>query len=255
MNCRRRAVDDFSRPRILAFHFGTPFRPINNMRESVDMNCKRKTAVAQDPFLWSAMARSSVAAASQMVWQAPEEVHEQRDLFVRVTGLPVDEPRWRKAVTWNGAVLLALSAEQSLKALAIMASETSEHPYTHDLVTLWEAAGDRSRVRISAELRWVRGRMADTRLAQGTMGACEIVHHHRKTFEMARYYNETNPTGAPNELTHNIDLWQFALAVYRAARLALTTAVSGMDQVADDVDWEDVLAFNRRIGRCIPEWG
>ena len=200
------------------------------------------------------MARSSVAAASQMAWRAAEEMHEQRALWVKVTGLSVDEPNWRRAVTWNSAVLVALSAEQSLKALAIMANPMSERPRTHDLVKLWKVVGDRARARICVELRWVRDNVAGTRLAHGTLAAEEIVQHHRKTFELARYYNEKNPTGAPNELTHNIDLWQFACAAYRAARLALARAVRGMGPIADDVDWEDVIAFNRRIGRRIPDW-
>ena len=51
-----------------------------------------------------------------------------------------------------------------------------------------------------------------------------------------------------------MDLWQFALAAYRAARLALARAVRGMGPIADDVDWEDVITFNRRIGRRIPDW-
>lgn len=210
--------------------------------------------VGQDPFLWCAMARSSIAAASQIAWQNSEDMDKQRDLFVKVTELPIDEPKWRRAITWNSAVLVALSAEQSLKALAIMASPTSEHPRTHDLVNLWDVVGDRARARICADLRWVRGHTTGTRLAQGSMAADEIVQHHRRTFELARYYNERDPTGAPNELTYNIDLWQFSLATYRAANLALAHAVKDMGQVADDVRWEDVIAFNRCNGRRIPEW-
>ena len=217
------------------------------------MTDKQKVAVAQDPFLWCAMARSSAAAASQMAWRR-EEMHEQRGLFVKVTELPVEEPNWRRAVTWNSAVLVTLSVEQSLKALAIMASPKSKHPRTHDLVKLWKVVGKRSQVRICAELERVRSRLVGTRLAQGTMAADEIVHHHRKTFELARYYNEIDPTGAPNELTRNVDLWQLALAAYRVARFALATAVSGMGPVGDDVSWEDVIAFNSHVGRTIPSW-
>ena len=175
-------------------------------------------------------------------------------MFVKVTGLPLDAPKWRRAITWNGAVLVALSVEQSLKALTIMTSPTSERPRTHDLVKLWKVAGDRVQDRICDELRWVRDRTVGTRLSQGMLAAEEIVHHHRKTFELARYYNERNPTGAPKALTQNIDLWQFALAAYRATRLALTRAVSGMGPLADDTNWNDVIAFNRRIGRRIPDW-
>ena len=215
---------------------------------------EENATLAQDPFLWCAMARSSAAAASQLAWQRPEEMQEQRGLFVKVTGLPVDEPKWRRAITWNSAVLVALSAEQSLKALVIMASPTSEHPRSHDLWKLWKAVGDRAQARIGVELRWVRSRVAGTRLAQGTMAADEIVKHHCKTFEVARYYNEKDPRGAPNELTHNLDLWQFALAAHRASTLALARAVNGMGPVAYNVNWKDVIAFNSRIGRRIPDW-
>ena len=218
------------------------------------MSGEEKTADAQDPFLWCAMARSSAAAASQMAWQADGEMHEQRDLFAKVTGMPVSEPNWRRAVTWNSAVLVALSVEQSLKALAIMASPTSERPRTHDLLELWNVVGDRVQARIHGELRWIRDRMVGTKLAQGMLTADEIIKHHRKTFELARYYNEKNPAEVPNELTHNIDLWQFALATYRAASLSLACAVDGMKSVADNVDWEDVIEFNKRIGRRIPDW-
>ena len=218
------------------------------------MNKHKTATLPQDPFLWCAMARSTLAAASQMAWQATDEIHEQRALFSKVAGLPIEEPNWRRAVTWNSAVLVALSAEQSLKALAIMASPTSQRPHTHDLVTLWKAIGGRAQVRISDELQWVRRRVAGTTLAKGTLSAEETIHHHRKTFEQARYYNEKDPTGAPRELTHNIDLWQFALSAYRTASFALARAVNGMGSVSDDADWQDVVAFNSRIGRSIPDW-
>lgn len=200
------------------------------------------------------MALSSAAAASQMAWQSAEEMHEQRALWAKVTGQLVDEPNWRRAVTWNSAVLLALSAEQSLKALAIMASPRSMSLRTHDLWKLWEAVGARTRARISVELGRVRANVAGTRLAQGMLTADQIVQHHRKTFESARYYNEKDPTGVRKDLTHNIDLWQFTLAAYSATKLALMRAVRDMKPVADDVTWEDVIVFNRRHGRRIPEW-
>ena len=218
------------------------------------MTDARQARVPQDPFLWRAMARGSAAAASQMAWQGPDEMREQRELFVKVTESGVDEPNWRRAVTWNSAVLVALSAEQSLKALAIMASATSTQRHTHDLQRLWNVVGNRTQVRIRAELEQIRGRLAGTRLAQGTLSAGEIVRHHRSTFERARYYNEIDPAGAANELTHNIDLWQFALAAYSAVSLALTTAVDGMAPVGEDVSWEEVVQFNGRIGWRIPEW-
>ena len=218
------------------------------------MTVVEEAIAAQDPFLWCAMARSSAAAASQMAWQSVDEMHEQRALFVKVTGLPVEEPKWRRAVTWNSAVLVALSAEQSLKALAIMASANSERPRTHDLFKLWQVVGSGAQARISYELQWVRDSLSGTRLGRFTLAADEIVQHHRKTFELARYYNEKNPKQAPSELRHNIDLWQFALAAYRTATTALARAVNGFGPVTDDVDWGQVIAYNNRIGRPIPVW-
>lgn len=216
------------------------------------MNGQTQIAVSQNPFLRAAMARSSLAAASQMAWQHTDEMHEQRALFVKVTGLPADHTKWRRAVTWNSAVLVSLSVEQSLKALATMASPTSVIPRTHDLIKLWKLVGARTQARIDVELQWVRDTTAGTRLAQGDLAADQIVRHHRKTFELARYYNVKDPTNPPNELTNNIDLWQLALAGYRAASLALTSALAGMAPPGDDIRWPDVVAFNERIGRRMP---
>ena len=48
-----------------------------------------------------------------------------------MTGLPFDEPKKHREETCNSSVLVALSTEQSLKALVIMASPTSQHPRPH----------------------------------------------------------------------------------------------------------------------------
>ena len=212
----------------------------------------QRNATPQDPFLWSAMARSSLAAASQSAWQGPEEMRKIRELFVNVSGLQVDEEKWRSAVTWNSAVLLAVSTEHSLKALAIMSSPSSTRPSGHDLVELWNAIDTRSQARIRDELQWVRRKVAYTRLAQGTLDADAIVEHHRRTFERARYYNEIHPTRPPSELTNNLDLWQISFATFHTVSLALTHALTGMDVPSDDIRWSDVLAFNRRIDRIVP---
>ena len=98
-------------------------------------------------------------------------MQEQGGLLVKVTGLPFDELKKHRAVTCNSSVLVALSTEQSLKALMIMASPTSQHPRPHDLVNLGKAVGESAQALMGFELRRVRSRVPNTRLAHGTLAA------------------------------------------------------------------------------------
>ena len=61
-------------------------------------------------FSWLLMAEGSLAGASQMVWQNPTVVDENRRLYGRVlNSQSLTEQDWRNRITWAGAVLLALS--------------------------------------------------------------------------------------------------------------------------------------------------
>ena len=164
---------------------------------------------------WLRMAGGSLAGASQMVWQSSEEANEQRALFDKVAGYPVyGEWIWRDSITWIAAVILALSLEQSIKAIALY--RVGKYAKTHDLKDLWESLEEQDRNGIECELQRVKQRTHTTKLGEGNVkgGADAIVRVHAKTFEMARYYQEDRPGQPPAELTHNIDLWQLALAAF-----------------------------------------
>ena len=128
------------------------------------------------------------------------------------------EWEWRKAITWAGAPILSLSAEQSMKALAIRASSTGECCKTHDLKLLWEELCSKDRKGIVKAAGQLQERSKGTRLASGPQltetGQIEkVVTNHRSTFEDARYYMETGPNNQQNKLTGLVELWKFALAV------------------------------------------
>ncbi|MCY4301781.1 MAG: hypothetical protein OXC68_08605 [Aestuariivita sp.] len=160
------------------------------------------------------MAQGTLAAASQMVWRTPTEVEEGRHLFAKVTGQSVlGDQIWRNKVTWGAAVLLALSVEQSLKAVAIKRNGTCLQK--HDLTKLWNDLDYKDRGTIAHQLSEVRNRVRGTNLDDAGTAATadEIVYCHQETFLLARYYKErrSKPSG---DLARNIDLWQFAMAAY-----------------------------------------
>ena len=128
------------------------------------------------------------------------------------------EWEWRNAITWAGAPILSLSAEQSMKALAIRASSNGECCKTHDLKLLWEELCSKDRMGIEKAAGQLQERSKGTRLARGPQltenGQIEkVVANHRSTFEDARYYMETGPNNQQNKLTGLVELWKFALAV------------------------------------------
>ena len=152
-----------------------------------------------------------------MVWQSSDKVKEQRALFDKVAGLPVfGEWIWRNSITWTAAALLALSLEQSMKAIAIYRGWELPKIKTHNLKLLWDKLEEEDRKGIERELERVRGRAKATRLGEWKLkgGADAIVRAHEATFEMARYYLEDRPGQAPMKLKHNIELWQLAFAVF-----------------------------------------
>ena len=164
---------------------------------------------------WLRMAGGFLAGASQMVWQSSDEVNEQRALFHKVAGFPVyGDWIWRNSITWTGAAILALSVEQSMKAIAIYRGR--QRSKTHNLKVLWDRLDEPDRNGIERELERVRQRCRTTKLGEWNLegGAEAIVRVHKGTFEMARYYLEDRAGQAPAELKHNIELWQLAFAVF-----------------------------------------
>ena len=188
---------------------------------------REKRLTGQSWSQWTDMARGTLAAASQMVWRTPADVEDGRLLFAKVLGEPPLEDRpWRNSVTWGAAMVIALSAEQSLKAVA-MKRTGGTCLRTHDLTKLWDDLEQEDRTAIAGRIGEVRGRTQGTKLGDaGTATtADEIVRAHQKTFVDARYRSE-NREDAIGDLVLNIDLWQFALAAYIHASRG--TAVSDL---------------------------
>ena len=130
------------------------------------------------------MARGTLAVVSQMVWRTPTDVMDGRQLFAKVAGEPpLDDPIWRNSVTWGAAVLIALSAEQSLKAAAIRRTRGA-CLLTHDLSRLWDNLVQEDQPAIAARIGEIRNRTQGTKLGDpGTAAtADEIVRTHKVTF-------------------------------------------------------------------------
>jgi len=173
---------------------------------------------------WSKMAEGTLAGASQMVWQNKDEFDEQRSLFARVTGdAAMRDYEWRNAITWVGATLLSLSAEQSMKALSVKASANGECCKTHDLMVLWNELSMEDKKGIEKAAKYLQEHNRGTKLAMGdSLVGIEkierIIDHHRDTFERSRYYREVRENNEANTLTKNIELWKFALAALTHAK-------------------------------------
>ena len=192
---------------------------------------KKKVPLIRQSWLgWLNMAEGTLAGASQMIWQSPDEINEQRDLFGKVTGQqPLNEHDWRNAITWSASVSLALSAEHSMKALAIRASPNGECRKTHDLECLWEDLQPVDKQGVAESAQQFKNIPKDTKLGQGSHPTsveelAEIARHHKDTFEHSRYYLETQKEEISQDLTKNVELWKFALALLiYAKRLLYTT--------------------------------
>ena len=172
----------------------------------------------QDAQGWSWMSEGHLAAASQMVWQNKDVVQENMALYNKVSSMELSEGDWRNKVTWGSSVLLSMATECALKAVSIHVTKDGSCRKTHDLRILWDDVED-SKDEIRRELRVLRERVAGTRLAMVSLGSVdEIIDVHRYTFEMGRYYNESDPNNQNSDLIYNIDLWQLALATVITAR-------------------------------------
>ena len=182
---------------------------------------------------WLRMAGRTLAGASQTVWQNRDEMAANNALFAKVTGQPLmNEREWRNSITWSAAVLLALSAEQSMKAIAIRTSPNGECLKTHDLERLWNDVQPMDREGIARAAQRLRARTVGTRLGQGpdptgVGGWTAVVRHHRSTFEGTRYHLETRAGNPPRELTENLNLWMLALAA-----LGYATELENVDRNA-----------------------
>ena len=194
-------------------------------QEKKVVRLKKSTRLAQQNWRdWLSMAEKTLAGVSQMVWQNRGEMNANRTLFAEVIGSPhMPEREWRNAITWAGASILSLSAEQSMKALAIRASSNGECCKTHDLKLLWNELCSKDRRGIEKAAGQLHEHLKETRLAEGPqltgIGQIEkVVTNHKSTFEHARYHMETGRNKQQNDLTGNLELWKFALAVLKYAK-------------------------------------
>ena len=180
---------------------------------------KKSNRLAQQNWRdWLIMAEGSLSGVSQMVWQNQKEMDAQRTLFAKVIRSPhIAESEWRNAITWAGATLLSLSAEQTMKAIAIRASSNGECCKTHDLRLLWNELCLKDRMGIMEAAGQLHEHTKGTRLAEGPLlteisQIEKVIDHHSSTFEHSRYYKETRRNNQRRDLIGNLELWSFALA-------------------------------------------
>ena len=192
------------------------------------MTTKKDRLTGQNWLNWFRMAEGTLIGAAQMVWQNPEEVEDARSLFGKVTGLPrMKEGPWRNSITWSAAVLLALSAEQSMKALAIRRSPNNGFIKTHDLECLWKDLQPIDQQKVAKAAQQLKENAKETSLGAApyltSIKELEaIARHHKDMFEGKRYYLETRNGKTSGDLTENIPLWKFALSLVMYARQLAT---------------------------------
>ena len=194
---------------------------LSRQEEKVVQMRRSERLTQQDWHDWLRMAEGTLAGCSQMVWQDQNVRNENRDLFAKVAKKEnMTEDKWKNAITWAGAILLSLSAEQSMKALAIRKSN-GECRKTHDLKLLWDALCTEDKNGIEQSAQELAEHVENTNLAKGKlMNIKEIegtIEHHRSTFEHARYYKEEQSNNQQIDLTKNVELWNFSLAVFMYA--------------------------------------
>ena len=149
----------------------------------------------------------------------PEQT-QNRELLAKVLEQElVPETVWRHSVTWTGAVLLSLSIEQSLKALAIRRTADNSCLRTHDLVKLWLALAGEDQNGIERRRKRLMQHARTTKLGGGELDSVKsTLVHHQSTFTQARYYKEARDRTHRTALSANIDLWHAALSAFAYAR-------------------------------------
>ena len=149
-----------------------------------------KRLTGQDAADWWLMGESYLMAASQVIWQTEDVIHENVLLYSKVLGLKANKEFWRSYSTGGSILLSALATECALKAISIQKTKDGSCRKTHDLRTLWDDVEDH-KGKILEELYEARARLAETKLGMITLVSVEeIIEAHRYTFEKGRYYNE-----------------------------------------------------------------
>lgn len=206
----------------------------------------------QDPVAWIAMSVQTLEGASQIA-------KDRRDLLTRQTDTswpdsfreitrPHDGPAevswaesyvgrswWRSSLEWSEIMLVALSAEQSLKAIAILRSEDASCLKTHDLSLLLDQIGTVDQDSIITAVADVKNRTRMVRefgrqnlMRPKTRELLQtIVEAHRDLFTVTRYslaegYRYSRPPGFRR------DFWHIALGFQlHAKRLGILARREG----------------------------
>ena len=161
------------------------------------------------------MGEAYVMAASQLIWQTEDVVHENVLMYSKVSGLKANKEFWRSYSTGSSMLLASFATECALKAISIQVTTDGSCQMTHDLRILWDDV-EEYKAKICEEIHEAQVRLAGTRLGMITLDSVEdIIEAHRDKFEKGRYYNEKDKF---LDLRHSIDLWQLALGTVIAAR-------------------------------------
>jgi len=191
----------------------------------------------QDPVAWVVMSRQTLESAFQIAKDKRDVLMEKAatrcsDLFLQIVDVRdcpdasrsevdrySDKFMWHDSLGWSEMMLVALSAEQSLKALAVLRSDDSGCLKTHDLTQLLEEIGDDDQDGILATLGEAKERTRTVRelgwqnlMRPRTKKHLRIVvDAHRHLFNVTRYRFE-------DDLTRRLpgfrrDFWHIALAL------------------------------------------
>ena len=206
----------------------------------------------QDPVAWIAMSSQTLEGASQLAKDRRELLTGRMDTgwldsFREITK-PTDGPTartwtdsyvgkftWRSSLEWSEITLVALSAEQSLKAIAILSSDDAGCLKTHDLALLLAEIGADDQDGIIVAVAEVKNRTRTVRefgrqnlMRPSTKELLQsIVESHRDLFNVTRYcFAEGFAYHRPPGFRR--DFWHIALGfLLHAKRLAVTARREG----------------------------
>ena len=202
----------------------------------------------QDPVAWIVMSKQTLSGAFQIAKDRRELLLEKADarcsdLFLQIVdvrGCPdagrsaeeqyLDKFTWHEGLGWSETMLVALSAEQSLKSIAILRSGDSGCLKTHDLTHLLQEIGDGDQDGIIATLADAKERTRavhelgrqNLRRPRTKEHLRIIVDAHRDLFNKTRYRFE-------RDLDRRLpgfrrDFWHVALALLLYANRLVVAA-------------------------------
>ena len=192
----------------------------------------------QDPEAWIVMSAQTLGGAFQIAKDRRDSLAERTDTswidafweITRVHDDPVEASAelsyvsgvwWRSSLEWSEIMLIALSAEQSLKAISILQSEDASCLKTHDLALLLAEIDAAGQDGIIAAVKDVKRRTRAVRefgqqnlMRPRTRKLLQtIVEAHRDLFTVTRYSRaEGRDYYRPPAFRR--DFWHIALGLY-----------------------------------------